>query len=136
MKTKIIVACIAAAFVITFVSCDLFRSKRTQEFNLQGQWTIDSIENKGADSSKNMGILMLALAAKDSLPVGIQFNNDSTFRYLNTSDSTKGKYYLSEDKNSLFIKEDSVYTQLNFLTKSDSAFTATADSVVYHLKRR
>jgi hypothetical protein len=138
MKTKIIVATIAAALVITFVSCDLFRSKKkVTAFNIEGQWIIDSIENKGSDSSGNIGMLALVLAAKDSLPLGIQFNNDSSFYYLNAVDSAKGRYYLSEDRNSLFIKEDSTYTQLNFLSRSDSAFNAsTPDSVVYYLKKK
>jgi len=138
MKTKIIVACIAAALVITFISCGLFGSKeKTTAFNIQGQWRIDSVESKGQDSSHNLAMLALLLASKDSIPVGIQFNSDSTFQYTNAQDSTKGQYYLSEDKNSLFIKEDSVYTQLNFITKTDSSFTAsTTDSVVYHLKKK
>jgi hypothetical protein len=136
MKTKIIVASIAAALVITFVSCDLFRSKKKETvFNIEGQWIIDSVKNEGSDSSGNTGAL--ALAAKDNLPLGIQFNSDSTFNYINAADSVKGRYYLSEDRNTLFIKEDSAYTQLNFLDRSDAAFTAaTADSVVYYLKKK
>jgi hypothetical protein len=134
MKTKIIVACIAAALVITFISCGLFGSKKEETvFNIEGQWTIDSIENRGSDSSSQIEIL----AAKDSLPIGIQFNSDSTFNYTGAADTTKGQYYLSEDRNSIFIKEDSAFTQLNFISRSDTAFTAsTVDSVVYHLKKK
>lgn len=138
MKIKIAVACIAATLIITFIACNWFRSKPAQDaFNIQGQWTIDSIENRGHDSSKNIGMPALVLAAKDSLPVGIQFNNDSTFRYTNVKDSTKGKYYLSADENSLFIKEDSVTQQFNFIEKSGAAVSfASVDSVIYHLKRK
>jgi hypothetical protein len=136
MKIKIIVACVAAALVITFISCDWFKSKPTsQAFNLEGKWIVDSVENK--DSSKDVGNLILALASKDSLPVGIQFNKDSTFQYLNVQDSAKGKYYVSADASSLFLKEDSVTHQFNFIEKSDSAISfASVDSTKYYLKRK
>ncbi len=140
MKSKIIVATIAAALVITFISCDLFKSDeepKSTGFNIEGEWIIDSIENKGSDSTKNLGILLLALATKENEQPGIEFKNDSTFHLINSTDSTKGHYYLSEDQSSLFVKEDSAFQQLNFLSKSDSAFVATTtDSLVFHLKRK
>jgi hypothetical protein len=138
MKTKIVAACIAAALIITFISCNWFRSKRRPEaFNIHGEWVIDSIENKGSDSSNNTGILVLTLATKDSLPVGIRFNNDSTFQYAHVTDSAKGQYYLSPDEQSLFLKEDSVTHQFNFIGKSDTAVSfASTDSTYYYLRRK
>jgi len=140
MKSKIIVACIAAALVITFISCNWFKSKEeptSTAFNIEGQWIIDSVENKSSDSSKNIGLFLLALATKPNEQLGIQFNKDSSFHFINSTDSTKGVYYLSEDVNSLFVKDDSAFHQLNFISKSDSAFVATTtDSLVYHLKRK
>jgi hypothetical protein len=140
MKPKIIVACIAAALVITFISCDLFKSDdepKSTAFNIEGQWIIDSVENRSSDSSKNLGILLLALATKKNEQLGIQFNNDSTFHFINSTDSTTGKYYLSDDQSSLFVKEDSTFQQLNFLSRSDSSFIATTtDSIVYHLRKK
>lgn len=140
MKSKIIVACIATAFTITFISCDWFKSKdepKQEAFNIEGQWIIDSIENKSTDSSNNMGIFLLALAAKENEQLGIEFSNDSTFQFINSTDSAQGSYYISEDKNSLFIKEDSAFHQLHFISKSDSAFIASStDSLVYHLRKK
>jgi hypothetical protein len=140
MKSKIIVACIAASLVITFISCDWFKSKDRSKpvaFNIEGQWIIDSVENRSSDSSKNMGLLILALAAQPNEQLGIEFKNDSTFHLVNSTDSAKGQYYLSDDQSSLFIKEDSAFHQLNFVTKTDSSFVAaTTDSLVYHLKRK
>lgn len=140
MKLKIIVACIAAALVITFISCNWLKSKEEPKpvaFNIEGQWLIDSVENKGSDSSKNLGILLLALATKENEQLGIEFKNDSTFHLINSTDSAKGHYYLSDDQSSLFVKEDTAFQQLNFLSKSDSTFVATTtDSLVYHLKRK
>lgn len=137
MKNKIIVASLAAVVIIVAISCGLFGSKRTKEFNIQGQWTIDSIQNRSADSSKNIGLLALVLTAKDSVPIGVEFNADSSFRYTNTSDSSTGKYYVADDQTSLFIKEDSVTHQLNFLSKSDSAISLMSiDSIYYYLRRK
>ncbi len=140
MKSKIIVAIFAAALVITFISCDWFTSKKEPKpvaFNIEGQWLIDSVENNSSDSSKNLGIFLLALATKENEQLGIEFKSDSTFHFINSTDSAKGSYYLSEDHNSLFVKEDSTFHQLNFITKSDSSFVAaTTDSLVYHLKRK
>ncbi len=138
MKTSIGAACIAAILVITLIACGLFGSKpKEAAFNIEGEWIIDSIENRTTDSSNNMGIFLLALAQKDSLPLGLRFNNDSSFQFTNVNDSITGSYYLSEDRNSLFVKEDSVFHQLNFITKSDSSFSAiTTDSLVYHLKKK
>ncbi len=140
MKSKIIVACIAAALVITFISCDWFKSKdepTEQAFNIEGQWIIDSIENKSSDSAKNIGIFLLALASTEEENIGIEFKNDSTYHFINASDSIQGKYYLSDDDNSLFVKEDSVTHQLNFLSKNDSSFiVSSTDSLVYHLRKK
>lgn len=138
MKSKIILSCIAAAIVVTFLSCELFGSKKKADvFDITGQWNIDSIANNGSDSSNNIGLMALALAGSGDQQLAIQFNADSSFRYVHSQDSTGGTYYLSKDQNSLFIEEDSLVTQLNFLSKSDTAFTAvTPDSVVYFLKRK
>jgi hypothetical protein len=138
MKSKIIVACIAATLVITFVSCGLFGSKKqTSAFNIEGQWTIDSIENRGTDSSNNMAAFLLGLVQKDSIPIGIEFYGDSSYQILHIADTVKGSYYLSGDRKSLFVKEDSAYTQLNFINRSDTSFAAsTPDSIVYHLRKK
>lgn len=137
MKIRIIVACIAAALVITFVSCGLFGSKKKETaFNIEGEWTVDSIESKSNDSTKNLAIFLFAMN-NDSLPFVMNFASDSSFQLISAKDTVNGNYYLSDDKNSLFIKEDSVYTQLNFVTKTDAAFTAfTADSIIYHLSKK
>ena len=138
MKTKIILSSIAFAIAIMLIACGLFGSEKKQTaFDIRGQWLIDSIANKGSDSAANLGLLVLALAGNDSTQLGIQFNSDSSFQYLDAADSTMGTYYFSEDSQSLFLKEDSVTTQFNFISKSDTAFVAaTTDSLVYYLKRK
>jgi len=139
MKIKIIAAIIIAAGVITFISCNWFSVKKDpeQSFVIEGKWTIDSVEHKGSDSSAGIGLLALAMAAKDSLPLGFEFKNDSTYAYLNTRDSMGGKYYLSANTDTLYVKEDSVYQPLRFITKTDSVFSVmTADSIFFHLKKK
>lgn len=138
MKIKIIVAFVASAVIIIAISCGLFSSgdPKTSQFNIQGKWVIDSIANKGSDSSKNVGMLALAIASKNGSP-GIQFNSDSTFEYIHSNDSAKGSYYLSPDASSLFLNEDSVIHQFNFLQKTDSAISfSSVDSVFYYLRRK
>lgn len=138
MKNKIVIATVTAVAIITAISCGLFGSSdpKREPFNIQGQWIIDSLENKSTDSSKNIGLLALALA-KDSTPIAIQFNADSTFHYLDSQDSAKGSYYMAPDENSLFIREDSVTHQFNFITKSDSAISfISVDSLFYYLRRK
>jgi hypothetical protein len=138
MKSKLLAATIAVALIITFIACNWLKSTpRSNAFDIHGEWIIDSMDNKGSDSSKDLGLLVLAMASKDSLPIGIRFNDDSTFQYTNTGDSAKGKFYLSSDESSLFLKEDSTTHQFNFIEKSDSAVSlSSVDSVFYYLKRK
>jgi hypothetical protein len=138
MKTKIIVACLATALAITVIACNWLSSKPTaQAINVEGKWSIDSIDHKGSDSSKNVGNLILALTAKDSLPIGIQFNNDSSFQYLNVADTSKGKYSVSADTKRISLQQDSVTTLFDIIDRSDSLMSfASPDSTIYYLKRK
>ncbi len=136
MKTTFIAALLIAAGIITFISCNWFSSSDPRKFNIQGKWIVDSIENKDSDSSNSMAMLAFVIAAKDSLPLGFEFKSDSTYSYINVKDSTGGKYYITEDKNTLFVKEDSAYYPLQFITKNDSGFSVISpDSLVFHLRR-
>jgi hypothetical protein len=138
MKSKLLAASVAAALIITFISCNWFKSKPANEdFNIVGEWRIDSIENQGSDSSKFVSTLLLALASQDSVPVGIRFNNDSTFEYTQPNEPAKGKYYLSNDHNKLSLQEDSATYQFDIVKKSDSALSlSSVDSVFYYLRRK
>jgi hypothetical protein len=134
MKITIAVACIAATLLIGFISCDWFRSSKEAAFDITGQWKIDSVESK--DSSRHIALLASVPALKDSLPVNVQFNADSTFRYPGANDSARYKYYVSDDRKNLFIKEDSVFRQMNIVVENDSSFTIVSpDSVFMHLRR-
>jgi hypothetical protein len=134
MKSKIIVVLIAATALIIFIACNWLSSKpKETAFNIQGKWKVDSVENNGTDSNRT-ALLVWSLAKSDS--VAIQFNADSTFNYSDTAD-LKGKYYVSEKENMLFVKEDSTYQPLKFISRSDSAFTvSTADSLIIHLRKQ
>lgn len=135
---KIILSSIAVAIAVTIIACGLFGSdKKESAFEIHGKWQIDSVVNQGSDSSNNIGLLLLSLAGKDSIGLGMQFNNDSTFSYIGANDSASGTFYLSPDSKSLFVNQDSAVTRFDFITKSDTAFVAsTPDSVVYYFKRK
>ncbi|MCE3281969.1 MAG: hypothetical protein K0Q66_706 [Chitinophagaceae bacterium] len=134
MKITIAVACIAATLLVGFISCDWFRSSKAASFDITGKWSIDSVA--GNDSSRNIQFLASVPATKDSLPVSVQFNKDSTFLYMGSKDSALFSYYVSDDFKSLFVKEDSLFRQLPILEKTDTTFTISlADSSVLHFRK-
>lgn len=139
MKTKIAAICVAAAIVVSFISCNWFGKSKSAAFNIEGNWVIDSMENLGSDTGfASLGLLVLAIN-QDSLPLGIVFNADSSYRLVNSSDSLAGQYSFSDDGENLLVTEhgDSTRHTFRFITKSDSAFSVLAkDSLVYHLRRR
>lgn len=134
MKTKIIAAFAAAILIISFISCGWFGSDKKPAFNIHGEWTIDSIVNKGHDSASDVGLLVTAMANADS--ARIRFDKDSTFHYVNDKEKGSGRYYLSANSDSLFLQPDSIAHPFSFVQKSGSSISfISADSVVYYLRK-
>src|SRR5687767_11987954 len=134
MKITIAVACIAATLLVGFISCDWFRGSKASSFDITGKWSIDSVA--GNDSSRNIQLLASVPATRDSLPVSVQFNKDSTFQYTGTRDSALYKYYVAGDFKSLFVKEDSLFRQMPILDKTDTTFSISlAGSSVLHFRK-
>lgn len=135
MRIKILAAITAIAGLISVASCHWFSSnnKTRAPFNIEGKWVVDSIHG-GNDSSSNLGLLVLALAMKDSVPPGLQFNADSTFIELASTDSVERKYYIKDKE--LFLQEDSAFVKYTFDKLSDSAIMVyDKDSLYITLKR-
>lgn len=139
MKTFIPAAIIIAVACIALASCEwLFGNKPKHVANtitINGTWQIKSIADSSTTARNTMPMLAAAFAAKDSMPVSISFNTDSTFTIASTKDSiyNKGIYYLDTAKQTVFIKEDSLYTPYSIKQWSDTAvqlYTAK-DSISY-----
>ncbi len=141
MKTKIPAAIIIAATCISLLSCDwLFGKKDAPSKNIIGKWTIENM----ADSSKlrrnSFGVLVFAIAAKDSAGVGVEFNTDSSFSYFNQMKTVQdsGKYYVDTTIQTLFVKNDSVWLPYQIKTWTDSSLQlfSTSDSVWCTLSKK
>ncbi len=131
MKTSFFVALLVLASATLFFSSDWFNGKTNQDksaFVLEGKWNLDSIV-PGKDSSNGLGILLLALAEKDSSRL-FTFTKDSIIiPHLPTVG-----YTINKDR--LLVQEDSVQHQFSWKAASDSSFTITSkDSIVYYLRK-
>ncbi len=141
MKTKIPAAIVIAATCISLLSCDwLFNKKETTTKTIAGKWTIENIADSSAQHKNGMTFLALAMMAKDSAALDIEFNTDSSFNLFNTREPAKdsGKYYLDTTIQTLFVKEDSAYQPFNIKTWTDSSLQlfSTTDSVWYTLSKK
>ena len=140
MKTKILAAIIIAAICTSLLSCDWMFGKNPQAKTITGKWTIENIADSSTQHDNNLGVLALALMSKDSTPLGIQFNTDSSFSFYNTKEPVKdsGKYYLDTTLQTLFVKDDSAYISFAIKTWTDSSLQlfSTTDSVWYSLSKK
>ena len=124
MKTKITAAIIIAATCISLLSCDwMFGKKETATKTIAGKWTIENIADSSKQHKNGMTFLALTMMVKDSTPIGIQFNADSSYSLFNTKETAKdsGKYYLDTTIQTLFVKKDSAYQPFNIKTWTDSS---------------
>jgi hypothetical protein len=136
MKQKTLVAIIIATTCITLISCYwLFGNKPSAERNksIVGKWTMVNM----ADSSKRA---KNRLGGKDSTPLIVEFNPDSTFRIYQSKQSFQGsgEYYLDPTAQTLFVKEDSssyTFNIRNFTDSSVQLFFPT-DSLSYVLRKQ
>ncbi|NNV54727.1 DUF5004 domain-containing protein [Limnovirga soli] len=141
MKTFIPAAIIIAVACIALASCEwLFGNKPKSIANthtINGTWQIKSMADSSANARNTTPMLAAAFSNNDTLPVSISFNIDSTFTISSKNDSiyNKGIYYVDTAKQTIFIKEDSLYTPYSIKQWSDTAvqlYTAK-DSITYTL---
>jgi len=135
MKKTTLAACTLAALIITCTSCDWFSKKSNNGTpSIVGKWKIDSLYPTGKDSS-SLAYLLYAVAKTDKDSVTIQFNADSTFTELATTNATTKKYY-QKDKE-IYIQEDSTFKPYVLAFKNDSTVSFLAkDSMLLVLKRQ
>lgn len=140
MKTKIPAAIIIAATCISLLSCDWMFGKKPKTKTIAGKWTIENIADSSKQNKNGLGILAIAMMAKDSVPLGIEFRPDSSFSLFNTKDSVQepGKYYIDTAIHTLFVKKDSTDMPLKIIEWTDSSLHlfSTADSVWYMLSKK
>lgn len=136
MKTKSIAAFIAAAAIITILSCNWFQSKKEKVETsnpLIGKWQLDSVKI-GKDSSLAYAFLLMAMN-EDSSGIQLVFAEDSLFTFSNTGTDTT-LYNFEEKQKQLTIK-DSIPYLYSFEKINDSliALTSAKDSLVLYLKK-
>lgn len=79
--------------------------------------------------------LTYALLKRDKDSALVKFNDDNTFRELNSSDSARRNYHFTKD--SLFMKGDSSFNSFKFHFINDSVLTLTEkDSTAIILKKQ
>lgn len=136
MKSRLSVAIVATIIIVFAIACKWFRNTTDKPVSIAGQWTIDSIASSGHDSTKDKALLAFALSGTNGKTL-VEFGNDSTYRLIQTKDTLKGRYYVSTDAKSVFIEDDSVMRQYNFINRNDSAIAMlSTDSIFYSLKKR
>lgn len=131
---KIPAAIIIAVICISLLSCDwLFGKKDQPAKQIIGKWKIENMADSSQQHRNSLGLLLFAIAAKDSAGVGVQFGTDSSFRYFNQSKTVQdsGKYYVDITIQTLFLKNDSVWLPYQIKTWTDSSLQlfSTNDSV-------
>lgn len=134
MRTKFVAAILLAGGLFV-ASCNWFSSKlKTNAFNIEGKWTVDSIV-AGKDSSATTGILARAVLQKDSVAVGIDFQPDSSYVEFPESTIGKGRYYVKDKE--LYLSHDSAFFPYNLNVVSDSLIhVSSLDSLLIILKRQ
>lgn len=134
MKKRIMFSGIAIALTsLTFMSCDWFAKKKTEQPKLIGKWVLVNIADSSKDSTTNLGLLALALASKESTPVFVEFKQDSSYTLLNDT----GRYYIDSTLQTLFIKEESADLPFTIKQQTDSTLElfSSTDSVWYTLQK-
>jgi hypothetical protein len=107
IKFKALVACTVLSF--TMVSCDLFSSRSASlSDDIIGKWKIDSVTAQ-KDSAGNIGILLLAMALKDSNDLVLDFKKDSIFTFVKDSVVESAAYQVNEKEKQISIDKE-IYT--------------------------
>jgi len=136
MKTKFIAGFIAAATIITILSCNWFKSKSEKKETanpLIGKWQLDSVKI-GKDSSLAY-FLFQAEKKESSAGFHITFIKDTL---LSSSDGELDTaFYSFDEKQKRLTVKDSIPYVYTFEKISDSliSLTATKDSSVLYLKK-
>lgn len=133
MRTKFVAAIVLVAGVISFSSCNWFKSaSKENDFNIQGKWKIDSLNGNDSFAAS---LLAITTVNKDSIPAGIDFKEDSTYVKLPVSINAKGRYYVKEKE--LFVANDTSYVRYNLNVVSDSLIHVSGkDSLFIAMKRQ
>ena len=111
MKSKTLAVIMIAAICIASISCHRSSRKHTAEKSrsVVGKWKIENISDSSKHEKNGNGLLGLAMITKDSLPLFVEFNPDSTFSLYQNKPSLldSGKYYLDSTVQTVFVKQDS-----------------------------
>lgn len=132
MKIRIIVALVATSTII-FLSCNWFRSRKTEVSNaLVGDWKLDSVKT-GKDTS--FVYFLISSAVQDAGGINFSFTKDSIYTH-SANDIDTIAYSFDEKLSQLSIR-DSSNEQLTFFKLNDSLVTlSTKDSTVFFLRRK
>jgi hypothetical protein len=142
MKSKTLAVIIIAAICIALISCHWFSKKHSlkKTMSLVGKWKIENIIDSSKQQKNGIGLLALAVITKDSLPLFVDFNADSTFSLYQNKPSLldSGKYYFDSTAQTVFVKQDSSLLSLNIKHWSDSSLQlfSSEDSVWYALSKQ
>ncbi|MFY7965026.1 MAG: hypothetical protein ACOVO1_09035 [Chitinophagaceae bacterium] len=137
MKSKIIIAIVAIAalcsglyFIVNKTGLSYPPIPKEKTVNIVGEWNIDTVYNNS--DSNAISLLAIALFADSTT---LQFNADSSLQTISPKETTKQLYYLHKD--SLFVKQDSIY-ELSFVkNKKDSLIAIiNKDSTVIVLSKK
>src|SRR5690242_7110678 len=138
MKTKTLAVILIAATCISLISCDwLFGKKHSSEKtrSIVGKWKIENIVDSSKQQKNGIGLLALSMTTKDSLPLVVEFNADSSFNLYQIKPSLidSGKYYFDSTVQTIFVKQDSSSLALNIKQWTDSSLQlfSSQDSVWY-----
>lgn len=127
MNTKILAATAFAALItIALTSCDwLFGKKNeiTKNPHIAGSWSVTNIADSSKEHRNTVGILLLAMSAKDSIPITATFNADSSL-ILNKDTA---RFYLDSAYTTLFIQDDSTTESFSIKTVTDSSLQLYSD---------
>ena len=142
MKSKTLAVIMIAAVCIASISCHWFSRKHTAEKlrSVVGKWKIENISDSSKHEKNGIGLLGLAMITKDSLPLFVEFNPDSTFSLYQSNQPLldSGKYYFDSTVQTVFVKQDSSLLSLNIKHWSDSSLQlfSSEDSVLYALSKQ
>jgi len=134
MKKQTLAVSIIAASLLLFVSCEWFSPHPKTENNFVGKWYVDSMYPTGKDTNL-FRFYLFAMSRRYKDSGVIKFNDDNTFRGLNSVDSMRRNYRFTKD--SLFMQGDSFYNSFKFHFVNDSVLTLIEkDSTAIILKKQ
>jgi len=142
MKSKTLAVIVVAATCFALISCHWFSKKHSvkKSMSLVGKWKIDNIIDSSKQQKNGIGLLAFATMVKDSLPLFIEFNTDSTYSLYQSNQPLldSGKYYFDSTVQTVFVKQDSSLLSLNIKHWSDPSLQlfSSEDSVLYALSKQ